>query len=152
MAAKVCPVLSKSPSLNPETEAKEKKINMTFARPSKTFQLISCFKHFTTLANAFRCISLYEHWRVVAQWLLWHRGPPVRALISGNRGPHVLHLEYQQIVLKGSLCEASSYRDHVGPGGLKHTDDIFLCRVGIVGVHVLHHIGLILKFFSQTRA
>ena len=23
-----------------------------------------------------------------------------------------------------------------------HTDDIFLCRVGIVGVHVLHHIGL----------
>ena len=32
--------------------------------------------------------------------------------------------------------------DHVGPGGLKHTDDIFLCRVGIVGVHVLHHIGL----------
>ena len=58
MAAKVCPVLSKSPSLNPETEAKKKKINMNFARPSKTFQLISCFKHFTTLANAFRCISL----------------------------------------------------------------------------------------------
>ena len=24
-----------------------------------------------------------------------------------------------------------------------HTDDIFLCRVGIVGVQVLHHIGLI---------
>ena len=23
-----------------------------------------------------------------------------------------------------------------------HTDDIFLCRVGIVGVHVLYHIGL----------
>ena len=143
MAANVCPVLSKSPSLNPETETKEKKINMTFARPSKTFQLISCFKHFTTLANAFRCISLYEHWRVVAQWLLWHRGPPVRALISGNRGPHVLHLGYQQIVLKGSLCEASSYRDHVGPGGLKHTDDIYLGRVGIGGVVILHEKGLI---------
>ncbi len=58
---------------------------------------------------------------MVAQWLLWHRGPSVRALDSGNRGPHVLHLEYQQIVLQGSLCEASSVRDHVGPGGLKHT-------------------------------
>ena len=60
MAAKVCPVLSKSPSLNPETEAKEKKINMNFARPPGSYQLISCSKHFTTLANAFKCILLYE--------------------------------------------------------------------------------------------
>ena len=130
-------------ALKPENrKQKGRKINITFARPSKTFQLISCFKHSTTLANAFGCIPLYEHWRVVAQWLLWHRGPPVRALVSGNRGPHVLHLEYQQIVLKGSLCEASSYRDHVGPGGLKHTDDIYLCRVGIVGVIILRVVGL----------
>ena len=143
MAAEICPVLSKRPSLTPEVETKRRKLNMNFARPSGSYQLISCSKHFTALAKAFRCIPLHENWRLIAQWLFRRRGPPFRQLISGNRGPHVLHLEYQQIVLKGSLCEASSYRDHVGPGGLKHTDDIFLCRVGIVGVHVLHHIGLI---------
>ena len=64
----------------------------------------------------------------------------------------MLHLEYQQIVLKGSLCEASSYRDHVGPGGLKHTDDIFLFRVGIVGVIILRVVGLRSNSLVEHRA
>ena len=70
------------------------------------------------------------------------KGPPFRQLDSGNRGPYVRHLEYRQIVLKGSRCEASSYRDYVGPGGLKHTDDICLGWIGIVGIIILYFIGL----------
>ena len=54
----VCPFLFKKSVLEKDiAEKKPKKIKPTLCpSPSVTYQLISCFKHSTTLANAFRCI------------------------------------------------------------------------------------------------
>ncbi len=77
-----------------QRKEKRRKINkLLFTRPSGSYQLISC----SFVFNLGYCLQV--HYRYMEIKGLTRSG------CHGTEGlPFVSHLEYQQIVLKGSLC------------------------------------------------